>query len=305
MRERFDVPLADLTTLRLGGPAKRLVEVESAEELVEVLRAADAEAEPVLVLGGGSNVVVADEGFPGTVVRVGDPGIVVESSDAAAGPPCASPPGRTGTRFVVRAVAEGWVGVEALSGIPGLVGAAPIQNVGAYGQEVSQTIAQVRVWDRVDGAVRTLAAADCGFGYRTSRFKRDPERYVVLEVVFQLRLGDVGAPVAYTELARTLGVDTGDRVPLSDVRQAVLGLRRGQGHGARPRRPRHLERGFVLHQPRAAGRRRRGPPARRAALSRGRREGQDECGLADRARGFRQGATAAGRSSCPPSTRSR
>ena len=229
MRERFDVPLADLTTLRLGGPAKHLVDVESAEELVEVLRAADAEAEPVLVLGGGSNLVVADEGFPGTVVRVGVPGIVVESSDACGGATVRVGAGESWDAFVVRAVAEGWVGVEALSGIPGLVGAAPIQNVGAYGQEVSQTIAQVRVWDRVDGAVRTLAAADCGFGYRTSRFKRDPERFVVLEVVFQLRLGDVGAPVAYTELARTLGVDTGDRVPLSDVRQAVLGLRRGKG----------------------------------------------------------------------------
>jgi UDP-N-acetylmuramate dehydrogenase len=130
---------------------------------------------------------------------------------------------------VERAVTEGWVGVEALAGIPGSVGATPIQNVGAYGQEVSQTIASVRCWDRQESAVRTIAAADCGFGYRTSRFKREPGRFVVLSVTFQLRLGDLGAPVAYAELARTLGVDPGERVALDRVRDAVLGLRGGKG----------------------------------------------------------------------------
>ena len=120
-------------------------------------------------------------------------------------------------------------GVEALSGIPGSVGATPVQNVGAYGQEVSDTIASVRCWDRVDGVQRTFFAADCGFGYRTSRFKRDPDRYLVLAVTFQLRLGDLSAPVTYTELARTLGVDPGGRAPMSTVREAVLALRRGKG----------------------------------------------------------------------------
>jgi UDP-N-acetylmuramate dehydrogenase len=131
--------------------------------------------------------------------------------------------------FVAHAVAQGWVGVEALSGIPGSVGATPVQNVGAYGQEVADTIASVRCWDRVERSQRTFAAADCGFGYRSSRFKADPERYVVLAVTFQLRLGDRGAPVGYAELARTLGVEVGARAALSDVREAVLGLRRGKG----------------------------------------------------------------------------
>jgi UDP-N-acetylmuramate dehydrogenase len=126
-------------------------------------------------------------------------------------------------------VERGWVGVEALAGIPGLVGATPIQNVGAYGQEVAQTVAQVRVWDRVLRGVRTFANADCGFGYRTSRFKADPGRHVVLDVTFQLRQGSLGAPVQYAELAGTLGVELGQRAPLADVRAAVLGLRRSKG----------------------------------------------------------------------------
>jgi UDP-N-acetylmuramate dehydrogenase len=130
---------------------------------------------------------------------------------------------------VARAVTTGWVGLEALSGIPGSVGASPIQNVGAYGQEVADTIATVRCWDRLDGVQRTFAAADCGFGYRASRFKQQPQRYVVLAVTFQLRLGDLSAPVRYDELARTLGVEVGRRAPMTAVRDAVLGLRRRKG----------------------------------------------------------------------------
>ncbi len=229
MRERFDVPLADLTTLRLGGPAKRLVEVDDTDALVEALRSADADGEQVLVLGGGSNVVVADEGFAGTVIKVATRGVAVESADSCGGATVRVSAGENWDTFVVHAIDQGWVGVEALSGIPGLVGAAPIQNVGAYGQEVAQTIAQVRVWDRVESRVRTLPLAACGFGYRTSRFKRDPARFVVLEVVLQLRLGDLGAPVGYAELARTLGLEVGERAPMPDVRAAVLDLRRGKG----------------------------------------------------------------------------
>ena len=131
--------------------------------------------------------------------------------------------------FVALAVERRWSGVEALAGIPGYVGATPIQNVGAYGQEVSQTIASVRVWDRRLRGIRTFANADCGFGYRTSRFKADPDRHVVLDVTFQLRQGSLGAPVEYAELARTLGVELGRRAPLADVRAAVLELRRGKG----------------------------------------------------------------------------
>jgi UDP-N-acetylmuramate dehydrogenase len=131
--------------------------------------------------------------------------------------------------FVVRALAEGWSGIESMSGIPGMAGSTPIQNVGAYGHDVSETIASVRVWDRQQNAVRTVAAADCGFAYRSSRFKSDPGRYVVLDVAFDLPLGDLSAPVGYAELARTLGVEIGERAPATEVRKAVLGLRRGKG----------------------------------------------------------------------------
>jgi UDP-N-acetylmuramate dehydrogenase len=223
--------LADHTTLRLGGAADRFVTARTEDELVEAVSAADAAGEPCLVLGGGSNLVVADDGFRGTVVRVATSGV---SADVGDGPSCGGAmvtvaAGESWDELVATAVTRRWVGVEALAGIPGLVGATPIQNVGAYGQEVSQTIASVRVWDRKLRGVRTFANADCGFGYRHSRFKADPRRNVVLSVTFQLAQGDLGAPVTYAELARTLGVETGQRAPAADVREAVLGLRRGKG----------------------------------------------------------------------------
>ena len=221
-------PLSRHTTLRLGGPAARYVEAVTEDELVEAVRKADEGGVPLLLLAGGSNLVVADDGFPGTVVHVRTEGVQVEA-DACSGATVTVAAGETWDSFVARAVEEGWVGVEALSGIPGSVGATPIQNVGAYGQEVAETLATVRCWDRRERAVRTLAASDCGFGYRTSRFKRDPARYVVLTVTLQLRLGDLGAPVRYAELARALGVEQGARAPLKDVRDAVLGLRRRKG----------------------------------------------------------------------------
>ncbi|WP_193605575.1 UDP-N-acetylmuramate dehydrogenase [Nocardioides dongkuii] len=225
--------LADHTTLRLGGPAGRWVRATTEADLVEAVAAADAAGEDVLVLGGGSNLVVADAGFPGTVVEVATRGVTTDL-DGDDDPTCGGvlvtvAAGDGWDDLVALAVRRGWVGVEALSGIPGSVGATPIQNVGAYGQEVSQTIASVRVWDRRLRGVRTFAAADCGFGYRHSRFKADPGRHVVLAVTFQLRQGTLGEPVRYAELARTLGVETGARAPLADVRAAVLGLRRGKG----------------------------------------------------------------------------
>ena len=127
------------------------------------------------------------------------------------------------------AVEQEWSGIEALSGIPGLVGATPIQNVGAYGSEVAQTIARVRTFDRSTGRQASFSVADCGFGYRTSRFKAERDRYLVLEVTFQFTLGSLSAPIRYAELARTLGVPVGTRVPAADVRRAVLGLRAGKG----------------------------------------------------------------------------
>ena len=220
--------LKDHTTLRLGGPARDWVTATTGEELVDAVRTADEAGTPVLVLAGGSNLVVADEGFDGTVVEIASRGVSV-AGDTCGGAFVTVQAGEVWDDVVARAVTEGWIGVEALSGIPGSSGATPIQNVGAYGQEVADTIASVRCWDRVASAYRTFFAADCGFGYRTSRFKQDPGRYVVLDVTFQLPLGDLGAPVRYAELARTLGVEPGGRAPSREVREAVLALRRGKG----------------------------------------------------------------------------
>jgi UDP-N-acetylmuramate dehydrogenase len=221
------------TSLRLGGAARRWVEAATEDELIDAVGAADEKAEPVLVLAGGTNVVVADEGFPGTVVKVATRGLRADVDDTG-DPKCSGATvtvaaGEEWDDVVAEAVERGWIGIEALSGIPGSVGATPIQNVGAYGQEVAQTLARVRVWDRRLKGVRTFAASECGFGYRTSRFKADPGRHVVLDVTFQFRQGTLGAPIRYAELARTLGVSEGERAPLADVRAAVLKLRSGKG----------------------------------------------------------------------------
>jgi UDP-N-acetylmuramate dehydrogenase len=221
------VDLAELTTLRLGGPARAVIDAETEQHLVDVVRVADEAGDPVLLVGGGSNLVVADAGVDATVVRVLTRGITVDA-DACSGAMVTVAAGEPWDAVVARAVAEGWIGVEALSGIPGSTGATPVQNVGAYGQEVAQTIASVRTYDRYDRRIRTYAAADCGFLYRHSRFKAEPQRHVVLAVTFQLTLGDLSAPVAYAELARTLGVAVGERAPVADVREAVLALRRGK-----------------------------------------------------------------------------
>jgi UDP-N-acetylmuramate dehydrogenase len=217
--------LADHTTLRLGGPAASYTRATTEAELLDAL------TPDALVLGGGSNLVVADEGYAGPVVEVATSGITsdVDDEPTCGGAMVTAAAGESWDDLAAYAVERGWVGIEALAGIPGRVGATPVQNVGAYGQEVAQTIAQVRVWDRVLNGVRTFANADCRFGYRTSRFKADPGRHVVLDVTFQLRQGSLGAPVAYAELARTLGVEVGTRAPLADVRAAVLELRRGKG----------------------------------------------------------------------------
>jgi UDP-N-acetylmuramate dehydrogenase len=220
---RLGVPLSGLTTLGVGGPADRLVEVEDTAELVAAVREADEAGRPLLLLGGGSNVIAPDNGWTGDVVAVRTRGI-----------------GRDGGRLVVRA-GEPWddlvayavenelAGVEALSGIPGSTGATPVQNVGAYGQEVAQTISAVRVYDRAEKNERTLAPAECGFAYRDSRLKREPGRFVVLDVTFELDESDLSRPVRYAELARRLDVRIGDRAPLDDVRDTVIALRRGKG----------------------------------------------------------------------------
>ena len=221
---------AELTTFRVGGPVRRLVDIASIDELAAVLAEAGAGpgAEPVMVLGGGSNLLVSDAGFDGTVARMIGDGLAVigEADDDEVHVIVEA--GAAWDELVAHTVAEGWAGVEALSGIPGSVGATPIQNVGAYGQEVADVITAVRTWDRETGAERRFAPADCGFAYRDSLFKRT-SRYVVTAVEFRLTAGGQGSPVRYAELARALGVDVGSTAPVAAVREAVLGLRRSKG----------------------------------------------------------------------------
>jgi UDP-N-acetylmuramate dehydrogenase len=220
---RRNVRLADLTTLGVGGPAERLIEVTDADEIVAAVRDADESGRPLLVLGGGSNIVAPDDGWPGDVVAVRSRGVVRTGGElrVAAGEPWDD--------LVAHTVEQQLAGMEALSGIPGSTGATPVQNVGAYGQEVAQTITAVRLYDRAEKAERVLSPAECGFAYRDSLLKREPGRYVVLEVSFALHESPVSRPVGYAELARTLGVEVGQTAPLADVRAAVLELRRGKG----------------------------------------------------------------------------
>ena len=220
--------LADLTTLRLGGPAHEVVVATDEQSLVAAVADADAAGSPALVVAGGSNLVVADDPLPGRLVLVRSRGVQVES-DTCGGAMVRVAAGEDWDRLVARAVDSGWVGVETLAGIPGSVGATPVQNVGAYGQEVADTVAWVRTWDRVRRRMQTFAAGDCGFGYRSSRFKAEPGRWLVLEVCFQLRLGELSTPIAYPELARRLGTEPGGRRPLAEVRAAVLALRAAKG----------------------------------------------------------------------------
>ena len=236
------VRLAEYTTLRLGGPAARFVSAASEDELIATVRAADAQAEPVLVLGGGSNLVVADEGFPGVVVLAAASGADFAAAGDAVDVTVAA--GQDWDELVQDCLAQGLSGVECLSGIPGRAGATPIQNVNAYGQDVADTITSVRAYDRLSDQVVVMAAADCGFGYRTSVFKRQAAaagrgatlnpasatgRFVILAVTFRLPVSPLSAPVRYGELSRVLGVADGGRVPLAAARAAVLELRRGKG----------------------------------------------------------------------------
>jgi len=234
--------LAELTTLRLGGPVAHLVVAATEADLVSAVREADDAGQPVLVVGGGSNLVVADAGFPGLVVQDGRRDLRFEGADGCGGAALTVTAGTPWGEVVDRAVDEGWVGVEALAGIPGSTGATPVQNVGAYGQEVAGVISTVRVWDRAESRIRLFPLTALEFGYRSSVLKRSMRgtdgapspfapspRYVVLEVSFQFRLGTLSAPIAYAQLATALGVAIGDRAPSVDVRHAVLELRASKG----------------------------------------------------------------------------
>lgn len=219
--------LAELTTLRLGGPAARVVTAASSAELVDAVRAADAAAEPVLIVGGGSNLIVADDGWPGAVVLVRSTGIDSIDLDPSTVAVTAQA-GVVWDALVAVSVREGWSGLAAMSGIPGLAGATPVQNVGAYGSEIADVLTALTVLDRSSGAVESWSPARCEFGFRTSAFKHT-ERYVVLDVTLTLRRSEEASAVRYLDLARRLGVEPGQVVASQQVREAVLELRRSKG----------------------------------------------------------------------------
>ncbi len=241
-------PLSELTTLRLGGPPARLLSIDSEDALLETVRAADGAGEPLLLLAGGSNVVVADAGFAGIVARVLTRGVEgVHMADGRIRLNVAA--GESWDAIVAACVADGLAGIEALSGIPGSVGATPIQNVGAYGQEVADVLIAVRALDRVSGALHDLDTEECLFDYRSSVFKRDPGRWVVLGASFALEPTGVSEPVRYAELAARLGVEIGARAPVAEVREAVLALRRGKGMVLDPLDPDTVSAGSFFTNP--------------------------------------------------------
>ena len=219
--------LAAYTTLRLGGPAGILTVAAETDEAVTTARNAAAEGRPVLVLAGGSNLVIGDDGWPGEVLLLRTRGIeVVDSSIRSTVLRVAA--GEVWDDFVEYAVTNGYSGIECLSGIPGSAGATPIQNVGAYGQEVAHTIAAVHAYDREHDTIRAMSPAECEFAYRSSVFKHN-DRFLVLHVDFRLAVSDDSAPIRYAELARGLGVEAGDRVPLRQARDTVRKLREHKG----------------------------------------------------------------------------
>ena len=220
--------LAPHTTLRIGGPADRLAVARTAAEVVDTVRAADAAGEPLLLLGGGSNVVIADEGVPGTALLVRSAGHTVEPLPDGAVLVTVEA-GEDWDALVAATVDMGLGGLECLSGIPGSTGATPVQNVGAYGVEVADVLVDVDLYDRRSGEVRAhVPAADLGLGYRASVLKHRDDA-VVLRVRFRLRPDGTSAPIRYPELARALGVAPGATVAAPAARMAVLDLRRGKG----------------------------------------------------------------------------
>jgi UDP-N-acetylmuramate dehydrogenase len=241
-----DVPLGPLTTLELGGRARFLVDAPDETTVIEALRWAAGRGLPTLVLGGGSNLVVSDAGFAGLVIRMTGRGITFTPEGLV----CAQA-GEPWDALVADSIERNLAGLECLSGIPGLVGATPIQNVGAYGQEVADTVRSVRVVDRDSLAVVELAPEACGFGYRQSRFKREPGRFVVVAVTFGLRPG--GPPtIRYRELEQALAAGAGDPprpATLAEVRAEVLRLRRGKSMVIDPSDPNRRSVGSFFMNP--------------------------------------------------------
>ena len=218
--------LSKYTSFHVGGPAKKILQVSTEAEIIAAIESAGDS--PILILGGGTNVLVSDSGFEGTVIRISNNSVQAEV-DACSGATLTIGAGENWDEFVLTSINNGFAGLETLSGIPGTVGAAPIQNIGAYGHEVSEFITRVRTYDRVNKEIKTFTNSECEFSYRSSHFKAHPGRYVVLEVQFQIRRGEMSDPITYVELSKKLGIDMGDKAPVVDVRAAVLELRASKG----------------------------------------------------------------------------
>ncbi len=218
--------LSKYTSFHVGGPAKKILQVSTEAEIIAAIESAGDS--PILILGGGTNVLVSDSGFEGTVIRISNNSVQAEV-DACSGATLTIGAGENWDEFVLTSINNGFAGLETLSGIPGTVGAAPIQNIGAYGHEISEFITRVRTYDRVNKEIKTFTNSECEFSYRSSHFKAHPGRYVVLEVQFQIRRGEMSDPITYVELSKKLGIDMGDKAPVVDVRAAVLELRASKG----------------------------------------------------------------------------
>lgn len=218
--------LSKYTSFRVGGPAQKIVQVSTEAEIIAAIE--EAGDSPVLIMGGGTNVLIADKGFDGTVIRISN-NSVQSVVDACSGATLTIGAGEDWDTFVQTTIDRGYAGLETLSGIPGTVGAAPIQNIGAYGHEVAEFITRVRTYDRQEKAVKTFTNAQCEFTYRNSHFKAHPGRYVVLDVQFQIRIGEMSDPITYVELAKKLGIDPGDKATVKETRAAVLELRASKG----------------------------------------------------------------------------
>ena len=218
--------LSKHTTLRVGGPAKNFIRASSEAEIIAAIEAAGDD--PILILGSGSNLLISDAGFPGTVIQISNHNVKAEV-DACSGATLNIGAGENWDDFVATTISRGWAGLETLSGIPGTVGAAPIQNIGAYGHEVSEFVMRVRTYDRVAKAVKTFTNVECEFTYRDSIFKKNPGRFVILEVQFNLRRGELTAPITYEELANELGIQVGEKADVVKTREAVLAIRARKG----------------------------------------------------------------------------
>lgn len=234
-RQTGHATFAELTTIATGGPVTELVRASSEEEIVDAVRVADESGINVLVLGGGSNLLVSDDGFDGRVVIDTRNSIEQVHISGCGGAILRGTAGTPWDEFVTTAISQGWNGIEALSGIPGSLGASPVQNIGAYGQEISDTLYSVRVYDRQTKKRTDLVPSELGLSYRNSKLKESTAewgatgRWVVLSVTYQLGLATLSTPIAYSQLAAALDVEVGARVPSVNLREAVLELRRSKG----------------------------------------------------------------------------